>query len=323
MFWRRQPKSSAEGKPVLIWVIVLIGLALAIIANAVFGSTSHDLTPVELRTETAPLSVAEEPPVPPGLQTGLEQLAGRLPGKNAVLVRSIDERWVAGARGATVFPQGSLRRIWLGAALLDAVDHGELSLDQRVPLSPHGGGAARSEQVRTLLKRAIAENDRAAQDDILAGLMGPAGMATWLEERSFDEIAFGPAYRDLARSQQSGKHGGSQPDGATPDGMAFALGELFAGRTLREDSTRLLFEHFASGPEPRNGTISGWQILQLAGSSPAIGRATAAGAIAVARSRTGQRYSIVVFASGAGNPAANRDLLLTGTITALERYTAH
>lgn len=318
MFWKKSaPKTQADRKPVLIWVIGLIGLALAIVAHSVFGSTSQNLrSPVE---DAVPVLQASTEPaeVPPGLQTDLEQLARGMSGKNAVLVRSIDERWTAGHRGATTFPQGSLRRLWLGAALLDAVDHGELSLDQRVPLLSAGrSGAGRTEVLRSLLQQAISDDDRVAQDHILEGLTGPAGMAGWLEERGFDEIAFGPSYREMARRKQAST---AVTDGATPDGIAFALGEIFAGRALKAESTQLLFDHFTGGPESRSATASGWQVLRLVGSSPANGPVTSAGAVAVIRSRTGQRYAIVVFASGAGNPEANRDRLLSDAVSALER----
>lgn len=318
MFWKKSaPKTQADRKPVLIWLIGFIGFALAIVAHSVFGSTSHNLrSPV---ADAVPVEQASTGPleVPPGLQTDLEQVARGISGKNAVLVRSIDERWTAGYRGATTFPQGSLRRLWLGAALLDAVDHGELSLDQRVPLLSAGrGGAGRTEVLRALLKRAISADDQAAQDHILDGLTGPAGMAGWLEERGFDEIAFGPANREMARRKQATM---TFADGATPDGIAFALGEIFAGRALKADSTQLLLEHFTGETEPKNARASGWQVLHLVGSSPANGQVTSAGAVAVVRSRTGQRYAIVVFASGARNPQANRDRLLSDAVSGLER----
>lgn len=321
MFWNRQPKKPEEGKPFLIWLIMLIGIALAIVGQSVFGGTTK-ISPVEESTVNNPgdatvMANSAEPPG--GLQSELEQLATRSPGKNAVLVRSIDEQWVAGVRGATIFPQGSLRRIWLGAALLEAVDFGEVSVDQRVPLliasSRH---SARSEQVGTLLKNAIANDDRSAQDEILAGLMGADGMKAWLERRAIKEVAFGPPNRELAH-KKPGKQGRGAPlDGATPDGIAFALGELFAGRVLKEETTGLLLQQFEQNT--RDSKASGWQILQLMGASPLVGPAVSAGGVALVRSRAGQRFVVVVFAEGAGQPIYYRNRLLTDAVTALQRH---
>lgn len=168
MFWNIQPKKPEEGKPFLIWLIMLIGIALAIVGQSVFGGTTK-ISPVQESAVNHPgdaTVIANIAEPPGGLQSELEQLATRSPGKNAVLVRSIDERWVAGVRGATTFSQGSLRRIWLGAALLEAVDYGEVAIDQRVPLLNAGSRhSARSEQVGTLLKKAVANDDRSAQDE--------------------------------------------------------------------------------------------------------------------------------------------------------------
>ena len=321
MFWKRQPQKPASGNPFLIWLILLIGVALAVVGHSVFGETLLSPTVGEAQAnhplDTATSANVLEPP--PGLQSHLEQLAARYPGKNAVLVRSIDQRWVAGVRGATQFSQGTLRRIWLGAALLEAVDNGELSLDQRVPLLASGSPEpARSEKVRALLEKAVAEDDRMAQDEILAGLMGDAGMTAWLERREFEEIAFGPSNRDLARIGSSKQARGAAPDGSTPDGIAFALGELFGGRVLKEETTSLLLQQFVQ--QSQSPETSGWQVFRLTGVSPLVGPAVSAGAVALVRSRAGQRFVVVIFCTGAPQPINNRDRLLADAVAALRRY---
>lgn len=284
---KRPSMQPAGRRSALIWLITLIGFALAVVAHSVLGSTSHEPPVGQAATErAAPRHSAAGPEAPQGLQAELEQRASRMPGRNAVLIRSVDYGWVAGLRGATTFPQGSLRRIWLGAALLEAVDQGELLLDQRVPLLSAGPrGAARYEEVRSLLRKAVAQDDRSAQDEILDGLLGPSGMAAWLERRGFGEVAFRPSNRDLARQQQGKPAEGGRPDGATPDGMAFALGELFAGRVLKEDTAALLLQLFEQYSAAAQG--SGWQVARLSGVSPLTGRGASAGAAAWIRTGTG------------------------------------
>lgn len=317
---KRPSMQPAGRRSALIWLITLIGFALAVVTHSVLGSTSHEPPVRQAAPErAAPRHSAAELEAPQGLQAELEQRASRMPGRNAVLIRSVDEGWVAGLRGATTFPQGSLRRIWLGAALLEAVDQGELLLDQRVPLLSTGPrGAARYEEVRTLLRKAVAQDDRSAQDEILAGLMGPSGMAAWLERRGFGEVAFGPSNRDLARRSQGKLAEGGPPDGATPDGVAFALAELFAGRVLKEDTAAHLLQLLDQ--DGSTAERAGWEVSRLTGVSPLTGPAATAGAVAFIRARTGQRYAVVVFTSGADNPRLISDTLLTDAIAALQRY---
>lgn len=176
----------------------------------------------------------------------------------------------------------------------------------------------RREEIRTLFHRAVADDDRAAQDEILAGLTGPAGITGWLERRAFGEVAFGPSNRDLTRIGTGKRGRGTTPDGATPDGIAFAMGELFAGRVLKEETTALLMQQFAR--HTATGNAAGWDVLRLTGVSPIVGPVSSAGGVALVRSRTGQRYVIVAFTSGSGDLPRTRDTLLTDAVSELQRY---
>lgn len=313
----RGPKGPQNRKPYLLWFITLLGLLLAIVAHSVFGAS--EVGPATARVSAGPeRSGAPGQGKPPArLESELEALAQGLPGRNSVMVRSIEGNWMAGYRGATVFPQGTLRRIWLGAALLDAIDHGELSLDQHVPLRRMGAErSGRTEQVRQLLQQAVVANDREAQDQLLDGLNGSDGMAAWLEEHAFGEVAFGSAYRDMAGRT-------SRPDGATSDGAAFALGEILAGRVLQENSTRVLLACFSNNvPQPGIGR-SGWQVLQMSGMAMDGRTLVSAGAFALVKSRSGERYAVAVFVAGGKDQFVRRDRLLAASILALQRRAGH
>ena len=318
-----RPKRPDDKKPVLIAIILLLGLFLAALAQAVMGNSRAE---VQLAVAEAPLvqvASGAPPAAPASLQAAIERLASQEQGKNGVLVRSVEDDWVAGHKGATTFSQGSLRRLWLGAALLDVVDRRELSLDQKVPLlAARRNGRQPRERLGDLLDRAVHANDREAQDHILDGLMGPAGMARWLEEKGIDEVTYGPSYRDLARlsARARASFNRNPPDGATPDGMTFGLSRLFAGKLLREDSTQLLLSFFTpqsamAGQE----AVPGWNILYMTGET--IGsdkRPIAASGAALVRSRAGRRFILTVFADGPADTAGRRDRLLNGAVAALE-----
>lgn len=246
-FWNLRSRHCPRHRQMLFWTVILVGSALAAVPYAFVGVSSPTLTAQDRRANgSSPDPVAKRVnAAPAALQRRLEKIADRAPANSAVLVRSIDGNWVAGVRGAKSYPQGSLRRIWLGAALLEAVDQGEISLNQRVPLLPDGAGkSGKTEQVETLLRLAIRDDDNRAQDEVLAGLMGPASMTEWLRVHDFAEVAFGLSNQDMARRRDNMQDKSLPLDGATPDGIAFALSEIFAGRVLKAETTELLLTLF-------------------------------------------------------------------------------
>lgn len=318
-----QPKGPDDKKPILISFIVFLGLLLGALADRVLGSVENRqaeaVSPLLESQNAEPVA----PTAPAGLQDAVEQAAQGEAGRNGVLVRSVEDDWTAGFRGATPFSQGSLRRIWLGAALLDAVDRGELSLDQSVPmLAARRRGQQPREKIGELLRRAVATNDRQAQDHILDGLNGSPGMARWLEEKEIDEVSYGPAYRDLAKSGvRNEKERARGPlDIATPDGMAFGLSQLYAGKLLSSGSTQLLLSYFPTAQLRSTEAAAAWQVHTVAGEvRGANGRIEAASGAALIRSRTGAHFTIAVFAEGPADATGRRDRLLANALTALQR----
>lgn len=318
-----RPKGPDDKKPALIGIILLLGLVLAALAQAVMGNSRAEAPQAVSAVPDSQVTSGMPPAAPAALQAAIENLANREQGKNGVLVRSVEDDWVAGHKGATTFSQGSLRRLWLGAALLDVVDRGELTLEQQVPLlALRKGGRQREERVGELLRRAVHANDREAQDHVLDGLMGPAGMARWLADKEIDEVAYGPSNRDMTKlsARARASFHTNPPDGATPDGMAFGLSQLFAGKLLSENSAQLLLSYFMTQPIPAaQGTVPGWNILLMTGETTSgDARPIAASGVALMRSRTGRRFVVTVFADGPVDAAGRRDRLLNGAVSAIE-----
>lgn len=254
---------------------------------------------------------------PEALQAALERLAQHQQGKAAILVRSIDDGWVAGYRGASIFPQGSLRRLWLAIALLDAVDRGELALEQRVPIGTDGGSRAttapaRQAQIVELLRAAVAQNDPEAQDHILDGLTGPAGMADLLEEKGLAEVGYGPSNRDLERSRE--RAASVPPDGATPDGVARGLAELVSEKLLSPGSTKLLLDLFV-----QEAVEPGARIMRLSGRVHGSRSMVDEREVAVLHSPSGRRYAIVLFATDAVGAEGRGEQTLRDVVEAVLR----
>lgn len=307
----------------LIGLITLLGLVLAGLAERVLGTVQDGRVETAAAQQSNPETGTAAPITPAGLQAAIETIGSAEQGRNGVLVRSVEDDWVAGYRGATTFSQGTTRRIWLGAALLDAVDRGELGLEQQVPLlAEKRGGRQHRKQLGDLLRRAIAGDDQQAQDHILDGLTGPEGIARWLEEKDIAEVAYGPANRDLAKaSERQGQEGSARPaDAATPDGMAFGVGQLYAGKLIGSSSAELLLGYFPVAHALLDEAATGWQVRIMTGETHGPkGRITAAGGVAMIRSRAGRHFTIVAFADGPANAAGRRDRLLANAFAALVR----
>lgn len=313
----KPPRSRGpdDKKAILIALITLMGLVLAALADRVLGSVQDGRAETVAAIRSSPETGTTEPAVPTGLQAAIEAIGGAEQGRNGLLVRSVEDDWVAGYRGATIFSQGTTRRVWLGAALLDAVERGELSLEQQVPLlAEKRGSRPPRRQLGELLRRAMADDDRVSQDHILDGLTGPQGIARWLEEKDIAEVAYGPANRDLEKPT-------ARPaDAATPDGMAFGLGQLHAGKLIGSSSAERLLGYFPVAHALLDERATGWQARILTGEMRgAKGRVIAASGAAFIRSRAGRHFIIVAFADGPANPARRRDQLIANAFAALVR----
>lgn len=249
------------------------------------------------------------------MQAQVEEAARNEQGRNAVIVRSVDHGWVAGYRGASLVPMGSLRRLWLATALLDVIDSGELSLDDAVPLRSPG----RTAKLADLLHKALQLDDLASQDEILDGLQGSEGMDRWLREKRLDELFFASSRRDPALA--AGKDDIGADSVATADGFASGLARLFAGDLVSAASTRHLADSFTALQLDRAVEADDWKAVQMTGAAARAGQAPSqAGGAVLLRSPQGRRFIVVVFADGGQDLAGRRDRLLRTAITLIERH---
>src|SRR3989344_298908 len=184
-------KVEFSGKPALA---VLVGaMVLAGCVSAAAGVPTPRPAPVG--SSTGPVTVPIGPPVrratpspqmpagpgfrraPAGLDDRIFQIWKAFPGKTGIAVQRIDGEWALAQRGGELFPQQSVSKFWVTLTVLDAVDNGRLSLDQKVRIGPedltvfHQPIAARvqsegsvSLSVRELIEMAITHSDNTAND---------------------------------------------------------------------------------------------------------------------------------------------------------------
>lgn len=302
---------SIDKRPLILGLGVLLGLAFLGVTCAALGGANSESAQYAVEAAMR----LRQPQAPDLMQAHVEQAARNEQGRNALIVRSVDQGWVAGYRGSSLFPMGSLRRLWLATALLDVVDSGELSLDDAVPLRSSG----RTVKLADLLHRALQLDDRVAQDEILDGLQGPEGMNRWCREKGLDELLFGSSVRGSALVALKGE---SNADGvATADGFAEALARLLTGDLVSAASTRRLTASFTALKRDRALEADGWEAVQMTGGG-AKGRQapSPAGGAVLLRSPEGRRFVIVVFTEEGRDLGGRRDRLLRRAITLIEAH---
>lgn len=152
----------------------------------------------------------------PGLNDRIAALWRAFPGKTGIAVQRIDGEWAIAQRGADLFPQQSVSKLWVSMSILDAVDSGRVTLDQKVRIGPEDlvvfhqplADRVRAEgsvtmSVRDLIETAITHSDNLANDSLLRTVGGPNAVRAFIGRKDLGSIRFGPGERLL----QSGTAG--------------------------------------------------------------------------------------------------------------------
>ena len=179
---------------------------------------------------------------PAGLNDRIYDLWRAFPGKTGIAVQRIDGEWKLSQRGAEFFPQQSVSKLWVALTVLDAVDQGRMTLDQRVRIGPEDltlfhqplAARVRSEgsvtmSVRDLIETAITHSDNTANDSLLRTVGGPDAVRAFIDKKDLGAIRFGPGERLL----QAGTAGLKWQ-------QAYSVGRAFyQARAALPDATRL------------------------------------------------------------------------------------
>jgi len=147
---------------------------------------------------------------PAGLNDRIYQLWRAFPGKTGIAVQRIDGEWALSQRGGDLFPQQSVSKLWVTLTVLDAVDQGRLTLDQRVRIGPEDltlfyqplaarvrGEGSVTMSVRELIETAITQSDNTANDSLLRTVGGPDAVRAFIAKKDLGAIRFGPGERLL------------------------------------------------------------------------------------------------------------------------------
>lgn len=204
---------SSTASHVLVRTALGLGLTLALVTTgAAFwhGGRVEAASPVSsvpMAPRPAILQIEKPPPVE--IQTSITRLGASIDGKVGIAVRDVTGKWTARYAAGEPFPQQSVSKLWVAITLLDAVDRGEISLDETVtvrqadltlfnqPIRRLIGKTGYTTTLGGLLTRALVESDNTANDVLLRRVGGSSAVKSMLLRKRLAGIDFGPGERQL------------------------------------------------------------------------------------------------------------------------------
>ncbi len=144
---------------------------------------------------------------PPELTSALRSLWSSFPGKAGIAVMKSDGSWLISYRGDEPMPQQSVSKLWVAIAVMDAVDKGQLRLDDQVtlkksdmtlfhqPIAGLIGPNGYTTTIASLLKRAMTQSDNTANDFLMRRVGGPTAIREVIAAKRLGAIRFGPGER--------------------------------------------------------------------------------------------------------------------------------
>jgi beta-lactamase class A len=207
-----------------------------------------------------------------------------------------------------------------------------------------------------LLDRALTRSDNTANDRILRRIGGPERGQDFIDDADLAGIRFGtdertkqsaiaglkwhPAYSvrnaffearaelpDAVRRASFEAYLADPMDGASPIGIAHALGQLARGALLSSVSTELLLatlEQTRSGPRRLKGGVPpGWTIAHKTGTGQEFGgEQSGYNDIGIITSPAGREYAVVAMIRRTGAPVLARMEMMQEAVRATVRYDA-
>lgn len=150
------------------------------------------------------------PQAPAALSARLKALGRAFNGRVGIAVRSIDDGWETGWRDDELFPQQSVSKLWVAITVLDAVDRGKVSLDDKVTLTrsdltlfhqPIRDDILKNGSFTTtlgdLMVRQITTSDNTANDKLMRVVGGPEAVRSMIARKHLGAIRFADGERAM------------------------------------------------------------------------------------------------------------------------------
>jgi beta-lactamase class A len=159
--------------------------------------------------QTAPRAAAAVS-APAALTERIRTLAAGFNGQVGIAVQSVDSGWETGWRDRDLYPQQSVSKFFVALTVMDAIDHGRLSLDRPVTLTrddltlfhqPIAALVLKSgtyeTTVEALLTQALTKSDNTANDKLMRLAGGPTVVRKFIADHKLGNIRFYEGERAL------------------------------------------------------------------------------------------------------------------------------
>lgn len=179
------------------------------------------------------------------LSARLREICARAGGECAAAVAHVESGRVASSDGARRQPLYSVFKLPLAVAVLQDVEAGKLSLDQKVRVEPEEAAPgvkansdlwreASDRTVRELLEFSIARSDNTSSDKMLELVGGPSVVTGRMRALGLNDIEVRSNVRDFLKSKDAHPNNGSAAD------LARLLARLRKGEVLRPPQLEVL-----------------------------------------------------------------------------------
>lgn len=206
--------------------VVAIAAASSLVAACIPASGRPGGSPPPARVIDTPPAVPTPPPPsrparpsrpqpPASLLNAVQALGSSFRGEVGISIRDIDQGWTVSWNGERLLPQQSVSKLWVGVAVMDAVDKGNLSLADPVivrrsdltvfhqPIRAQIGTDGYRTTIGTLLDCAMIRSDNTCNDVLLWKVGGPPAIRRMLTDKGVEKVGFGPGER-LLQAQTAG-----------------------------------------------------------------------------------------------------------------------
>jgi beta-lactamase class A len=246
----------------------------------------------------------------PQLQKQIEQIAATAKGHVGVLAVVLETGEMVSLNSKDHFPMQSVYKLPICMAVMQQVDAGKLTLDQKIKVTkgdfigPDAHSPIRDANpngveltVRELVRFAIVESDGTASDVLMTVAGGPAVIQKYLSDLNINEIIVLNKEKELAEDWQV-----QYRNWASPVGAVSLLRALHNRNGLAESSQSLLLKFMIEstpGPKRLKGLLPvGTDVAHKTGTSGSRSGVTAAtNDIGIITLPSGRKVAIAVFVS--------------------------
>jgi beta-lactamase class A len=200
-------------RPSLIWLLVAGPVLIFGVAGVLTMTRNHQSATQATSAPSIPAEIVDSapsgPPPPPHIARQIEILGRSFGGRVGIVIRSIEDGWTASYGGGGIFPQQSVSKLWVAAAVLDRVDARAMHLSDKVTLTRNDltifhqpilkriGDGSYTTDIAELMRLAITQSDNTANDVLFRRVGGQSGVGRFLARSDLGEIAIGPGEKIL------------------------------------------------------------------------------------------------------------------------------